>query len=189
MSAPRFQRGPGGRTLRTMDVASVHTLAAGLALTLSACGGMAVVEADSGGGGAPSAASSSISASGTGGGGCASHAECPGGLCVFSTGECATACAASACDSCGPGSICVPCATASCPGCADCLAACVPLPDGRCDDDDVCPLGSTCVFSSGYCAPICKPDLKCPDSHHCDPCATSDCCACDHCESACIGSN
>lgn len=168
-------------------------------LSLAACGGTAVVEQGSGGagGGASSSASTtsgnttsastSAASTGTGTGPCTSHEQCPGGVCIFSAGVCAEACSSDLCGGCGPGFACDRCATASCPDCLDCLGACVPTPPGACDDDDPCPPGNVCVYSSNHCAPSCGPDLSCPDFYYCDSCATSSCCGCENCVPACLG--
>src|SRR5688500_14414021 len=100
------------------------------------CGGnVAVDEAPGSGGGGGAAASSSTSAAptssasstaSTGAGQfCSSAADCPDGVCVFSTGQCAPNCEPFACDSCGAGAFCNACASSSCPECDDCLPACV----------------------------------------------------------------
>ncbi len=163
------------------------------ALSFAACGGTAVVEQGTGGAGGASAStatsvvSSSVTSTSTGPGPCTSHEQCPGGVCIFSAGVCAPSCGAGYCESCGPGYACEQCATSSCPGCLDCLGACLPTPEGRCDDDDPCPPGQECLYSYGYCTPSCGPDLSCPDFYYCDTCATSACCGCENCAPACVG--
>jgi len=165
---------------------------------LVACSGSVVVDPDQGAGGtsgsttsnasATSASDASSVAVGTGPGPCAGHDDCPDGVCVFSTGQCAPACQGQACDDCGPGLACEPCATSSCPGCRDCKAACLALQPGQCDDSDPCPDGQACDFTPGgdesYCKPICV-DGACGPTSSCEGCGTSSCCGCKDCVSIC----
>jgi hypothetical protein len=121
---------------------------------------------------------------------CSSHDQCAPGVCHFPTGVCVTACAANACDSCGPGAYCEPCAMGSSPGANDCVAACLPAAEGRCDDDDPCPPESACYFPGGVCMQPCNPNLPnggCGDFEFCDFCATGSCCGCDDCTALCMG--
>jgi hypothetical protein len=60
---------------------------------------------------------------------CADSADCgnPGeDVCVFSLGTCAQRCGPAS-PPCPPGTICDECATGSCPGCRDCVGACMPI--------------------------------------------------------------
>jgi hypothetical protein len=168
------------------------------ALSFAACSGTAVVEQGTGGagGGASSStgtsvvSSSSATSTSSGTGPCTSHEQCPGGVCVFLTGQCAPACDLGFCMSCGPGSRCDGCGTSSCPDCLDCVGACLPSLEGRCDDDDPCPPGEECLFFNGFegsCNPSCAPDVGCPPNYLCDPCGTASCCGCENCVSVCIG--
>jgi hypothetical protein len=124
---------------------------------------------------------------------CSSHAQCGTGVCYFPTGECVPSCEPGTCDSCGPGSYCEPCAVGSSPGANDCVAACVPVTPGRCDDDDPCVSGgadTACYFPGGVCMPLCNPNLPnggCSDFEFCDFCATGSCCGCDDCVPLCVG--
>jgi hypothetical protein len=164
------------------------------ALCLAACGGVTVVDDGAGGQGGQSPTTSSKAAASTttkaastttGAGPCDEHADCPGGACIFVTGLCAAPCEG-ACDRCQPGTICDGCATSSCPECADCVAACVPTPAGRCDEDDLCPLDEVCIFVAQQCAPACD-SAACADPNMvCDFCATGSCCACQDCVAACV---
>lgn len=163
-----------------------------IALVLAGCGGTAVVEAGAGGAGATAASGTSSTTStnastGSGSTSCASHEDCGGGLCIFATGTCAARCGDDYCDACDAGSFCQPCATSSCPGCADCVAACTPLQAGQCDGNDPCPPGDVCIWTFGYCAPACGPNGECGDFSYCDSCASSSCCGCENCTPACVG--
>lgn len=167
-------------------------LAGGLSVVLFGCGGGVVFEPDGAGGGGSSTTStvtgttSTTTNTGTGGA-CSSHDHCPGGVCIFATGLCAAACEEAACSSCGAGLVCDGCATSGCPKCNDCVAACVPIDPGWCDDDDPCPSGQVCLFSSHHCTPQCQTDTDCGSTFlFCSPCATG-CCGCDDCVSACVG--
>lgn len=62
-------------------------------------------------------------------GACDHHDDCAQGeVCVYSSGTCAPACD-SAMPSCPtPDLVCADCVTSSCPGCEDCVSACLPPP-------------------------------------------------------------
>lgn len=162
-----------------------------LVLMLAACGGKSVLGIPGGGGGAPgtttTGTTTSGSTTGTTPGPCTTHADCPGGLCIFSTGTCAPSCEPDACPTCSPGSVCQGCATSSCPACDDCRAACLPVQPGECDDDDPCPAGQVCLFQQRVCAAACKTDSDCGGFSTCVGCATGSCCGCKDCVSACEG--
>ncbi len=89
---------------------------------------------------------------------------------------------------CPPGQLCDPCATASCPECYDCVAACVPAGAGMCDSHDDCEqLGGICVFDWMQCTAGCINDYDCIGGNQvCDPCATSSCPSCKDCMAACM---
>lgn len=116
---------------------------------------------------------------------CDDHADCPGGLCVFSTGQCAEACGGP--EGCSvPGEVCDGCATASCPDCEDCLGACVPG-NGLCDTSDDCPAEMACVWENKTCTPRCNEDLTCDiPGATCSECGTSSCPACEDCVAVCF---
>jgi len=174
-------------------------LALGSAATLAlvaSCSGKAVIDPTGGGGAAggnttttsTTSTSTSTSTTATTTALCTSHDECEGDLCIFATGQCAPGCVPESCDSCGAGVFCEPCATSSCPGCLDCAAACVPAIAGRCDEDDPCPGELVCQWSWGSCLPPCSnPGEQCGGFAYCDECATSSCCGCADCVSACLG--
>lgn len=177
----------------------LHVGALAALVTLAGCGGKAVVDAPLGNGGAggtgatssdvtaTTVGSPSVASVTTGPGGCADHAQCPGGVCIFSTGVCAPSCG-DVCDTCGSTTICEPCATSSCPGCEDCRGACVPAETGRCDEDTPCASnGDVCLFGGRTCARACTADEQCGDFAFCAPCASGSCCGCDDCVSACVG--
>ena len=90
------------------------------------------------------------------------------------------------CSGCPGGQICNDCATGSCPGCEDCVAACVEAPPGECDDHQDCVAGERCVFTSNRCEPECDaagcadPNLVCVD------CATSSGPCLKDCLSVCL---
>jgi hypothetical protein len=160
-----------------------------LAALALGCGGNVVV----GSGGSGSGNGGSGSGNGGDGGGtttpvtCFSHDECPGGVCIFSTGLCADACPDDFFETCPQGEICAECASSSCPKCNDCLAACVPAKDGACDDHDDCPESSVCLYGAQTCAPECLPSGGCEDSFlTCDDCATGSCPGCEDCVGACL---
>ncbi|MCC6554719.1 MAG: hypothetical protein IT372_17230 [Polyangiaceae bacterium] len=160
---------------------------------LAGCSGGVVVDppGSGGGGGGSTTSTTSTTSTSTSTGGCQSHDQCPGGqLCIFGSGQCAPACDASTLDPCGPGLVCDPCATSSCPGCENCTAACLPAAPGQCDDHDDCAQGSVCIYGSGQCAPACDESAPaCPDPDLvCNPCATGSCPGCDDCVGACTES-
>ncbi len=166
------------------------------ALAVAACSGKAVIDGSANGAGGAGGAGSTTTtvANGpvtTGTVSCQSHDDCPSGnVCIFGKGVCAPACQAQACESCGTGSICDDCATSSCPGCDDCRAACVPLSDGACDDDDPCKEGAVCMFFQHQCVPGCTADGGCVDPGlSCAGCASTSCCGCKDCVSACLPIN
>lgn len=142
---------------------------------------------------AQSATAVTATSASTGTGPCSAHEQCATGVCYFPTGECIPSCQPGTCDSCGPGSYCEPCAIGSCPGCSDCIAACVPISPGRCDDDDPCVSAggeTACYFPGGVCLPVCNPELPnggCNGFELCDFCATGSCCGCDDCVGLCVG--
>jgi len=142
--------------------------------------------------GASGTGASGTGASGTGaaGGGpafCTTHEDCLGGtVCIFSTGTCSPTCGGDLCDDCGPGAICDGCASSSCPACADCLAACVSISPGECDDSDPCPDGQHCDFETSMCWTLCSPNGACPPDSSCDFCGTSSGCGDDDCVAICF---
>jgi hypothetical protein len=162
------------------------------ALAIAGCGGKVVVSPDGGGSGGSSTTSSSASSSASSSSGAA---NCPGGcpmgtVCLYGSGTCAPTCDPSGLVPCGKGLVCNQCATGSCPGCEDCVAACLPAQPGQCDDHDDCAAGSVCIYGAGKCAPKCDasaPSCPTPDLV-CNPCATSPCPGCDACLGACTES-
>ncbi len=122
----------------------------------------------------------------TGQGPCDEHADCPGGVCVFSQGVCQPACAALTCDTCSPGTVCDACATSSGPMLGDCVAACMPKQIGQCDENDPCPQGETCMWGQNVCAPLCTMDGCADPNLVCVGCATGSCCGCDDCVDVCL---
>jgi hypothetical protein len=165
-------------------------------LLVAACGGTVVVDGSAGSSSASSGNSSSGSSTSTaassssGGSGCAVSGCAPDQVCLFTTGQCAFACDSGSLTPCGPGLICVDCATGSCPGCKDCVAACLTAAPGTCDDHDDCAPGDVCLYGAGQCAPACSPvPPSCPTPDLvCNPCATSSCPGCDNCLGACTES-
>ncbi len=165
------------------------------ALTLHfGCGGKAVVDTESsnsgGSGGTGPGSTSAGPSTGAGSTVCTTHDQCAPGLCIFSTGQCATACDAFGCESCPAGEVCGECATSSCPECLDCMSACVPATNGRCDDHDDCG-GEVCIFGAGpdgtgVCAPSCDGGGCADPSMVCDECATGSCPCCRDCQAACV---
>jgi hypothetical protein len=158
-----------------------------LAVSLLACGGTTVI--DPGSGGAASTSSSnnaSTSSNGGSGAGCSEHGDCPGGLCIYTTGLCAPACTPEQCDPCGPTTVCDRCATSSCPGCLDCGAACVPIGAGQCDADNDCETGDVCLWEHNECARECSASACDEPNDYCAPCVTGSCCGCDDCVATCI---
>lgn len=161
------------------------------ALSVSACGG-SVVSPDGGAGGSggsatsssssssASSSSSSSSSGGTCGDGCP-----PSSVCV--SGACAPVCTGEVFEPCGAGLVCDTCATSSCPTCDDCIAACVPVKAGQCDEHDDCAGGDVCLYWSSVCAPACDPETpSCAAPKVCDPCATPACTYCSACIGACV---
>lgn len=196
--AAEYHRG----MVRRAPLASPYRIAVAPLVFLTACGGTAIIDpGGSGAGGAGGATSANATSSTTtssnatttsttsGPSGCVTHEQCPdGNLCIFSTGQCAPACAGESCDGCGAGSLCDGCATSSCGDCADCLGACRPIEQGECDDDDPCAgAGQTCVFQLRACTTACdptNPNDTCPEE--CQPCGTGSCCGCDDCVAICV---
>jgi len=174
----------------------VTPLRAALALSTSilvACGGQVIFEPGGDGGSGPASSSVATSTS-SGTVRCGEHSDCgPAELCIFGTGECATACEAGV--PCAFGEVCDECGTSSCPGCRDCRAVCVvgddppPKPQPVCTSHQDCADGgveSLCLFDLGLCTRPCGPaQPPCPPSESCEDCATSSCQACDDCVRAC----
>ena len=165
------------------------TSGSGSSSGVGATGSSGGVTSSSGGatsssGGATGSSSGNASSS-SGSGPCETHDDCTGNLCIG--GVCVPRCAAGQCDACTAGTVCEECATSSCPDCDDCVAACVPTPEGRCDDDDPCPgADQVCLFPYGWCAPSCESG-ECADPNMvCSECATGSCCGCENCVSACF---
>ena len=168
-------------------------------LALIGCSGSAVVDPGVGGAAATgSGASTNTASSGdassstlnvtTGPGGCTTHEDCPGGLCRFATGECTSSCD-SFCDACEVDTICDDCATSSCPDCLDCVAACIPIQDGQCDDNDSCPSDQICYWQESRCLPTCDAGSCADPNMVCEECLTGSCCGCEDCEAACIAAD
>jgi hypothetical protein len=160
-------------------------LLSGFAVLAPGCGGDVIVAGSGGTGGA----------GGTGGGAttpttgtgvpCSDHLDCPGGLCVFSSGVCSNPC--DTMTACPQGEVCDLCGTSSCPECKDCLGVCLPAAPGACDGHDDCAAGFVCLFGAQTCAPSCTDDGGCADPGlTCDPCATSSCLGCENCLGACL---
>jgi hypothetical protein len=171
--------------MRTRLLLVVWSLAVA-AVWAGACGGKTIVDGDGSDGDGGAGLLSGI-AGGGGAPGCDDQIDCPEGMvCLFERGACVDACDGDPCDACGVGSTCDPCGTSSCPQCDDCLAACVPTMTAMCDENDDCASDEVCLFSSHRCAPGCV-DGACEDPNlFCSPCATSTCCGCDDCVSACL---
>lgn len=157
-----------------------------------ACGGTTVIDPGAGGSGGSGGTASgtgagTTSSSSSGTPSCTTHDDCPvDTLCLFGIGQCVPNCGGF-CDDCGPGTVCDGCATSSCPACADCLSACIPTPQGACDEDDPCPDGELCLYEEGRCAPACSDDGGCADPGlQCEGCATGSCCGCKNCVPACM---
>jgi hypothetical protein len=155
-----------------------------LLCALCACGGTAVVDG-SGQGGKGQGGSGSTTTTTTPTKGCDDHNDCPGGLCVFSTGTCAPPCG-DICSPCGPGLVCDGCATSSCPGCLDCGGACLAAAPGQCDDHDDCAQDEVCLYGTGKCAPTCGASACADPNMICDACATAGCPCCKNCGAACL---
>ncbi len=170
----------------TKTAMSVVLALAGASLAFAACGGTAVVDGGSGGSGTGTGTTTGTpTTTTTTGTPCTTHADCGDRVCVFATGTCAEPCE-DFCEGCGSGSICNDCATSSCPQCLDCVAACVPIQPGQCDDDDACAGGEVCLFFADTCAPSCE-SSDCADPNMvCQDCASSSCCGCKDCVSACL---
>jgi hypothetical protein len=152
-------------------------------------GGGSGVTGGSGATGGSGGSGGSGAAGGAGGAtGCDEQSDCPDNeVCLFGEGVCVSACDAF-CDPCGAGQICNSCATSSCPDCDDCVAACVPIQAGQCDENDPCAASEVCVFQSGICALPCEVAGElCENGSVCDDCATGSCCGCDDCVNACVG--
>lgn len=176
---------------------NTRRMAVGVTLVVTACGGSSVVDGGNGGSGGTTGASTTTSSTSTtsttssttsstsSSGDCTDHEDCPDGVCIFATGQCAMACEGQ-CDSCGTGSVCNGCATSSCPICADCLSACVPIDLGLCDDDDPCGSNGVCLFHTYQCVPSCGSSVCADPNMYCDPCATGSCCGCKNCVAACL---
>lgn len=113
----------------------------------------------------------------------------PNSVCV--DGECRLSCDDDAFTPCPQGEICDDCATASCPGCLDCVAACVDAEPGRCDDHDDCEAGELCVYGVGTCSAECNAsdpaDTTCQQmGMACSPCVTGSCPGCEDCRDVCV---
>ena len=160
------------------------------AAALAGCGGDVVTE-PGGGGSAGGSSTSSTSTSTSTVGGCQAHTDCPpDNVCLFDSGLCAPACGVNGFETCGPGLVCDTCATSACPGCENCVGACLPVAPGQCDDHDDCPQGDVCLYGTGLCAPGCDgamPSCPSPDLV-CNPCATGSCPGCNDCVGACTES-
>lgn len=117
--------------------------------------------------------------------GCDDHGDCQGGVCIFSTGLCGTACDGF-CGNCGSGAICDECATSSCPQCLDCMAACVPIGDDQCDDANPCGFGQQCLFGTHECVDTCSSSGCADPNQICQMCGTGSCCGCDDCVDICV---
>jgi hypothetical protein len=156
-----------------------------------ACGGIAVIDPDDGEGGSgatTSVTTTSTSSTSTGPGACGPGNECPpNAVCILGTGQCALSCnAADFCETCPAGEICDSCATSSCPGCYDCVAACVPVTGDQCDDHDDCPADYLCQYTTGQCEPSCDASACADPNLVCADCFTSSCPCCDDCLSLCV---
>lgn len=151
-------------------------------LLAAGCGGDVVVDPPSGGGGPSSSGGPRT---------CLDHGDCGSGeVCIFATGECAPSCDPAGCDSCGVGRACNSCATSSCPGCRDCVAACPLSPPGTvCDDDDPCPANQACDFTSNTCRTVCTDGSECTGvEQFCASCLSGSCCGCLDCVNLCTSS-
>lgn len=161
-----------------------------LALLSLACNGNVVVGsggAGGEGGGSGGATTTTTTTSTTTPAGCQAHTDCPGGLCIFSSGLCSVPCTLF--EPCPQGEVCGACATGSCPQCDDCVAACLPAQAGQCDDHDDCPATSVCLYGAQTCAPKCTDAGGCADPNLvCNDCATGSCPGCEDCVGACTES-
>jgi len=113
----------------------------------------------------------------------------PSSACV--DGECRLACDGDPFTPCPEGEICDDCATSSCPGCLDCVAACVDAGPGQCDDHDDCGEGQLCVYGLGICSVECDADDPGDSTcqalgQDCSPCQTSSCPGCEDCRDVCV---
>lgn len=177
----RFNIGTGG-WFGGVVVAAVGVVAT----AVTGCGGSVVV-GGGGSGGEGGGSTSTSTGTPTPTPGCDDHADCPGGVCIFSSGLCSVGCDPS--EGCGDGQICEGCATSSCYGCKDCMAACVPASPGQCDSHDDCGDGDVCMFGAQKCAPKCNEIGGCDDPNLvCNDCATSSCPFCEDCVGACTES-
>ncbi|MEM9695400.1 MAG: hypothetical protein AAGA56_22845 [Myxococcota bacterium] len=170
-----------------------------VATGLQACGGDVVVDRSTDSSGddttstatdtTPGTTATGTTATTTAGQGCDEQGDCPpNSICIFETGVCATVCFPDdAFSTCGRGEVCNGCATGSCPGCLDCVAACVPAEEGQCDDHDDCDADELCLFGAQRCSRGCgEGQVGClRDDQFCDPCATSSCPGCEDCLAAC----
>jgi hypothetical protein len=154
----------------------------GFFLATVACGGEAVIAPPSGSGGNSSTTSTTVGSTTTGGG--CQMGDCPpNSVCV--DGTCRATC--DLFNPCPVGEVCDECATSSCPGCLDCVAACLPGEPGTCDDHDDCNAGELCVYSQQICAPTCDANGACADPNTvCVDCATSSCPGCEDCAAVCL---
>lgn len=164
----------------------------GLVFVALGCGG--TVETGTGGSGGTTGSGATSSSGGTGTGGttttpvsCTEHSDCDGGVCIFSTGLCSPMCASAS--PCVSGEVCDECATSSCPACEDCIAGCIPVHDGACDDHGDCDeaAGQVCIFpgQANTCGKSCVDDTDCDAGDYCNPCGTYSCISCDDCQKAC----
>lgn len=175
---------------------SFHDISlAAVTLALVACGGTTVVDPGGGGnggsggnGGNPSTSSAGGSSMSTSSGtlGCSEDTPCPpNSVCIWATGECALVCGGM-CDACPTGDVCNDCATGSCPGCEDCVAACTPAQPGQCDDHTDCATDEVCLFGSGQCEPACTSNACADPNLVCADCATSSGPCLADCVGACL---
>jgi hypothetical protein len=172
-----------------------HVVAGAVSIAfVAACGGTVVFEEPGSGGddssrssAAPSSGSNATSATGAATP-CTDTTDCAGGeVCVLDDGECRPGCIPGDCAACGPGLVCEPCATSSCPGCKDCISACIPVTAQRCDDDDPCPDGQACLYAQGTCHEQCSEEQGdfC-ENGACSSCQTGSCCGCRDCVDLCV---
>lgn len=187
----RFNIGTGGWFGGGVVAAVGVAAAVGVVATaVTGCGGDVVVGGGGSGGeggGSTSTGTPSTTGTPTPTQVCVDHADCPGGVCLFSSGLCSVGCDPS--QGCGAGQICEECATSSCNGCKDCQAACVPASPGQCDSHDDCGDGRVCLFGAQKCAPKCNGIGGCDDPNLvCNDCATSSCPFCEDCVGACTES-
>lgn len=169
-----------------------------VALCLPACGSDVITPPDGGGGSTATTTTSATTSTtttttaSTTGTGCAAATDCAGGeVCIFAAGVCALACTISqpwSPEPCPAGLVCGACVTGSCPGCNDCVNACVLAEAGTCDDHDDCQAGEVCVYSTGVCAPGCGEagQPACSAGLDCKPWATAACPICQKAIGACL---